>query len=269
MEFSISDRWIAPAAALLMAAAFGNSVAQSPTDVVLEPVADTTLFEEDVLSNGAGDYLFAGVTARGARRRALVRFDFSDLPEGTDIVSARLELVVSRTLEPPLTTRLHRLMRAWGEGTVDAPGQEGTGAPAQPGDATWTHATLDGMAWDTAGGDFLPAESGRTVVRDFGPAQIAGDGLLEDIEYWRDHPGDNHGWIIIGNESAGLGNAKRFNSREFADPAQRVRLVLSATAPPPPAPSPVPVPALGGLGMALLTFVLFLVGRQRLAQRRR
>ena len=56
------------------------SVAGGPAladTAVLSPVRDNTLYEDSAgsFSNGAGDYLFAGSTARGSIRRALLAFE--------------------------------------------------------------------------------------------------------------------------------------------------------------------------------------------------
>lgn len=82
------------------------------------------------LSNGAGQYLFAGNTAQGALRRALLAFDLSNLPANAQLTRAALTLTLSRTNsfsgDQPHT--LHRVLAAWGEGLSDA-GTPGATAP--------------------------------------------------------------------------------------------------------------------------------------------
>ena len=54
------------------------------------------IVESGSLANGAGDYFFAGETAVGSKRRALLRFDVaSAIPAGSTIVSAALVLSLS------------------------------------------------------------------------------------------------------------------------------------------------------------------------------
>ena len=48
---------------------------------------------------------------------------------------------------------LHKLLADWGEGTSQATGEEGQGAPATPNDATWRHRFFDTIFWTNEGGD--------------------------------------------------------------------------------------------------------------------
>ena len=87
--------------------------------VSLNAVQDTTLCEHaaGALSNGSGEYLFAGRTATGSIRRGLVAFDISDnMPPGSVINNAVLQLYMSRTLAGPKILELRRIVASWGEG---------------------------------------------------------------------------------------------------------------------------------------------------------
>ncbi len=243
-----------------------TALAGTPGDtstVVLTPTADTSLFSEGELSNGGGDYLFTGLILTGAERRALLRFDLSAIPLGATIDSASLEVTVSRTISGTVSVRLHRLLNDWQEGSVDAPGQEGTGAPASAGDATWLARRLGSELWTEPGGDFDPLESARAGLRDNGRYSYSGDALAADVQAWLDQPSSNHGWLLLGNPAAGFGSAKRLNSRENPDPASRPLLTINFTAPLPPAP-PVPeqIPLGGGIWLLLLLMGMVFLGRQ-------
>jgi hypothetical protein len=111
---------------------------------------------------------------------------------------------------------LHRALADWGEGTSDAAAQEGKGAPATPGDATWLHTTFDAALWAAPGGDFTPEPSATTTVDQPGAYTWESPQLAADAQAWLDAPATNFGWIILGGESAN-GTAKRFDSREQAD----------------------------------------------------
>ncbi|MCE2883180.1 MAG: hypothetical protein LW636_12610, partial [Planctomycetaceae bacterium] len=79
--------------------ALGLSAAANAELVSLHAVADATLYESASgnAANGAGQYLFAGRTNQNLARRALLRFDIaSALPQGAEIVAARLVLHVSQ-----------------------------------------------------------------------------------------------------------------------------------------------------------------------------
>ncbi len=269
--------WALPRRLLPMAAAgwallllLGGQPAQAgTTEITLLPAQDNSIFEEGELSNGAGAYLFTGRTLIGARRRALIRFDLGSIPAGATIEAARLELSMSRTISGTLTVRLHRLLRGWGEGTVDAPGQEGTGAPAQAGDATWTQNRLGGGSWDQLGGDYETMASAAAPVRNLGRYTWTSDQLIADVQAWLDDPASNFGWIVIGNEAAGFGTAKRLDSRENPDPAARPVLVVSYSGGVVPAPVAIPVIGIPGLLVLVsLLLVTAVTGWDRSAGRR-
>src|SRR5262245_25689408 len=93
---------------------FVPTIARAAT-ASLFPDRDNTLFEDTTgsLSNGAGGYLFAGITAVGVRRRALLHFDLSSLPAGATITAATLRLVMSQTSAGPQFVEVHRLQASW------------------------------------------------------------------------------------------------------------------------------------------------------------
>lgn len=198
--------------------------------VTLTPLRDNTLYESSTgtLSNGAGRYLFAGTTARGAQaRRGLLAFDLGAIPPGATILSATLTLNMSRTIAGESAVALHALTADWGEGASAAGGEEGGGAPPAPGDATWIHTFFDTATWAQPGGDFAPTPSAVTMVSVPGAYSWASPALLADIVAWLADPAANSGWALLGDESAG-GTAKRFDSREN-DPANRPRLAITYT----------------------------------------
>ncbi len=203
--------------------------------VELEPSRDTSIFSESAdLSNGSGVRLFVGLTQLGDARRALVAFDVAGtVPAGARIQSATLQLVMSRTIAGPQDVTLHALFADWGEGGSNASGQEGKGAPAEQGDATWLYRDYNvadpasSPAWTTPGGDFNPAASAVTSVDDNGPYVWTSATMATEVQAWLDAPGTNHGWIVLGSEPPG-GNttAKRFDSRDINTAELRPRLTI-------------------------------------------
>ena len=167
--------------AVVLAAVLWSVDARSadPVSVKVTPNRDTTIFSESgSLSNGAGSYLFAGETNEANLRRALLAFDVtSAVPAGSTIQSVSLTVYVSRTRTGDTAVALHRLQAAWGEAGSNADAREGTGAPAEAGDATWTHRFYPGTAWTKAGGDFAatrerdhrPRGPERVLHVDLGP----------------------------------------------------------------------------------------------------
>lgn len=222
--------------------------------VSIEASADTSLFEEGELSNGAGEYLFTGLIATGPERRALLQYDLSAVPVGATVQAATLGVSVSRTISGTVSVRLHALRASWGEGGVDAPGQEGTGAAAGTGDATWLERRLGSQPWSQPGGDFEAMESARAGLRGNGRYEFSGVGLVADVQRWVNEPSGNAGWILIGNPAAGFGSAKRLNSRENPDASSRPVLTVTYTAPPVVVTVPEAIP-LGGRHWLMFLFV--------------
>jgi len=247
------------AAALLMAA--GSAVADT---LQLVPDRDNTLYERVAgdLSNGAGPSLFFGRTGGNAGellRRALVRFDLSAIPPGSTINSVQLGLEVD--LVPPTATgfdaSIHRVTADWGEGSSVALGAGGGGAAAVPPDATWLHREFDTVFWTTPGGDFVSAPSGLAAVgAGTGPIEFpSSPGLVADVQAWVDDPGQNFGWVILGEETNPQ-NARRVGSRENSS----LTPVLIVDFEPLILPEARTVPTLGGWGLALLVLTIVAVG---------
>lgn len=191
--------------------------------VEIPSIRDTTLIEnpEGARSNGSGPHLFAGRNSAPSHsiRRALLEFDVAGhVPPRSIITGVFLTLDMCQTNAGPEIVSLHRVAAEWGEGSSNASG--GSGAPSEPGDATWIHTSYDEGFWAHAGGDFT-ASSASTVVDGpgfytWGPTP----GMIADVLSWLDDPASNHGWLLRGNEAASS-TAKRFDSREHEDLALR------------------------------------------------
>lgn len=193
-------------------------------------VADNTLYQDALgnTSNGSGTSIFAGTTATGAVRRAVLRFDVAGaLPAGATIVSATLSLHVLQTLAAlPVPASGHRLLQAWGEGASVAPGNGGGGTLAAPGDATWLHTSYSTSFWTTAGGSFVAAPSFPLELPNTGLATATAAGLVADVQFFLDNPAQNFGWIIKTDELVPA-TAHRMDSREGATkPTLVVRYML-------------------------------------------
>lgn len=179
-------------------------------------------------SNGAGD-LFAGKIVNGpGLRRALMRFDVSSIPAGSQVSSAALTLQVTKTSVPTaanFTFGLHRLTRDWGEGNSSGIGQ---GAPAEDGEATWEQAKSNVESWSNPGGDFVASASTSRLVGDLGSYTWESAGLAQDLQAWVAQPAANFGWILRGDET--VASAKVFGSRHGTNgPSLEVRYLPGLT----------------------------------------
>jgi hypothetical protein len=214
----------------------------------LTPSKDNTLYEYDPAdgdrSNGAGFHFFAGETAMGELRRGVLAFDIAGhIPAGSTILAVTLSMNMSRTaLDTARTVELHKLLADWGEGTSHAPGEEGDGAPATPNDATWRHRFFDTIFWTNQGGDFSATVSASQSVGPIGQYAWTSAQMVADVQSWLDTPGNNFGWLVLGDEST-IATAKRFDSRESASPPMlTIQYIPGPRVLPTPRPRPTPAP---------------------------
>jgi hypothetical protein len=231
---SRTSRCIRPALMVLVAQAAFHVRADT---IELVPAKNGTIYAPllgQLVSNGAGNYMFAGNTAapppNGDIRRAVLAFDVAGhVSAGATITSVNLTLHMSKTISGAETCELHATTANWGEGTSHAPGEEGGGAPPTPDDVTWNHRFYPDTLWAQNGGDFSPMVSASTAVADVGfYTWSSTPQLVADVQGWLDHPAGNFGWVLVGNEAAPA-TAKRFDSRHNATPENRPKLTIIYT----------------------------------------
>lgn len=200
------------------------------TKVTIPASKDNTVYElfdqkEVPLSNGSGDYFFAGVNGpEGGSRivRGLMQFDLQKyIPANAIILDVTLVLTMDQTNSKDQTVSIYPLLKDWGEGASDAPNGEGLGASAQQNDATWLHTFYDPSSpddpntlWTNKGGDFSQTASASTLV--IAPDTYSWgstESMINDVQSWLKDPKSNYGWIIRGDES-GEFTAKRFVSKD-------------------------------------------------------
>jgi hypothetical protein len=70
-----------------------------------------------------------------------------------------------------------------------------------------------------------PEPSAVASVAEPGPYRFESPGLAADVQSWLESPGEDFGWILIGDET-GPTTSKRFASRESEDPAVAPALVI-------------------------------------------
>ena len=191
---------------------------------------DNTLYADaaGAKSNARGQHIFAGNTDNEAQRRAILAFDVAAvIPAGATIDSVRLTLHMSITIAGTTPVFLHRVLADWGDGTSQAPvDMEGQGAQSQPGDVTWVHTFWFQEMWQNSGGDFQTPANDTLDVGDVGFYTWGSTpGMVAAVQQWLDEPATNFGWLLRGDESM-ASTAKRFDSRENEDEANRPRLRL-------------------------------------------
>jgi hypothetical protein len=243
-------------------ALLGLAVAGAPAlaDSVSIPASkDNTLFETfDDNSSGAGINLFAGQTCVFGSRRALLAFDIAgSVPAGATIDAVTLSLTSEKSGPLAASTdlfSLHRLTQDWGEAGSDS-GAIGSGAAAQPGDATWAWRFFATDPWTTPGGDIDASASGT------GSFDVAGagawgpePGMTADVQGWLDGPATNFGWALLGPEGS-ICTAQLLASRE--GPENQPELTIEFT---PGGGVDPTIPTLGEWGIIVMTILLLAAG---------
>jgi Lamin Tail Domain len=205
------------------------------------PAKDNTIYSEvPSNSNALGFFLFAGRTEgrnNTENRRALLKFDFTNLPANAQVQSVRLNIAVTGAASFTTATynfALHKVLKDWGEGTsASSPGGKGTAATTN--DATWIYSLFSSSTWITPGGDFTPMASATSSVTfltfplNYGTWNSIG--MKNDVIAWKSNPSNNFGWIILGEETV-LGSAFKFASKDgnlYDKPLLTVFYTLPAT----------------------------------------
>ncbi len=148
------------------------------------------------------------------------------IPAGATITHVALNMNMNRSRGTTQTINLHTLTTDWGESGSHAPGNEGSGATAQTGDATWINNFFGSSSWLSPGGDFNAVASASQTVVNTGQVVFSSNNLISDVQNWLDNPSTNRGWILIGDETTNA-TAQRFASREFANSNERPTLSVS------------------------------------------
>ena len=207
-----------------------------PATEILSPDKDTTIYEGQVSgqppdnfednSCGKGTNIFAGETDDEFARRALLKFDITQIPAGSTINSVVLTAQVNRERDGAgRTMTLHPIDKDWGEGTVNCDNNAGGGQgdTANAGDATWLNSKFQQIGWNTPGGDFGAASAstvvanGQNVLATWDSNVAGNEALVSDVEAWLGTPASNNGWMMLGEESVAK-TARRFYSGEGATP---------------------------------------------------
>jgi hypothetical protein len=230
--------------------------AQAGEIACLSPTRDATLYglpgsSFDNTADGQGPHLWTSVTNGGFTRRALLRFDLSEVPAGSTITQAELRLMQSRAFNGH-DVSVHRLTAAWTVGPANG-GNSGAGVAASAGDVTWLSRTHPATPWATPGGQFVAQASASTFVdSSVGVVPVrwtSTPALVADVQLWLADPAANHGWVLIGDETEGQ-KGKRFESQDNGVSGNRpcLRLVFEA----PVADIPLPAWALSLMALGLI-----------------
>ena len=241
----------------LVAGLCGRAFAQ----LVLEPIADGTLFEDEFgdLANGAGERAFVGDNAGGEVRRAVMRFDTSGITPGTQVVYAKLEFYVVQ-MSPggagSRTMNLHRVTGDWSEGNSNSGSPGGQGTDPEMGDATWIHRSFPSAFWSNPGGDIQAGFSASLPINSTGTHAFSTSAMLADVQTWIDNPTQSFGWMLK-MEDEGSNSAVRIGTRESANVLFRPRLTLEFNtftffcSPADPNSTGLPTELIGGLGFGV------------------
>ncbi len=212
---------------ILLMACFASlfNWATAQTTVTIKPAKDNTIYESvsGGLSNGAGNDILTGKTNQGLIRRGLIQFDLSEIPTNAVIESVTLNMQIDRLRNGNRVNALHAVTQDWGEGNSNA--NNGQGATAQNGDATWVHTFSPNANWNSVGGDYVGSASAAVTISNSGGIWSS-EQMVIDVQNWVSNPNSNFGWIIIGDESENKSTV-HFQSKE-SNNAPTLTVVYSA-----------------------------------------
>lgn len=236
--------------AMVLAASVGLAIAstafaQTPQTVTIGATRGNTLFQSDIgeFSGASAQWIFAGLTAGQSARRGILQFDLpSSIPAGSIITGVTLRMRMSRSIVNAEPVTIHTVTNSWTNGTSVMTGNGGAGVPSTNFDVTWRHrqwaapdlatGQLGGTLWDNAGGDFNPTALATRSVSGIGFYTWTSAALTADVQRWLDNPGENFGWMILGDEAEGT-SAKRFDGPGNANAANRPSLAITYIIPTP------------------------------------
>jgi hypothetical protein len=233
-------------------------------EVVIQPIADTTLAEAAPNNNlGGNPNVNAGTTQNFTRNRGLFEFDIAgNVPAQATITSVTLTFEVTGQPKDGYNASffdLNRMLSTWGEGTgMGTTKSPGIGAPATTGEATWNDRFFGlNEPWAAPGGaagvDYAVTPSTSQVIYNVATSPYtfgSSPGMVADVQLWLNHPDQNNGWMLLTESEANNFTARRFASREDAVRAPFLTIDYQLAAVPEPA-----VGALfcvGGIGLLLL-----------------
>lgn len=196
--------------------------------------ANSVLYEKSGHAYNGGELVVGRVSGtEEERRRTLVRFDLEEqLPDDALVFEASLVMYAAsfgpERGEGTLETRVHRLLGPWQEGSRAVPSDADGTAPDE-GDATWLDRSWPDVQWTTPGGDYSSDPSATlSIGQEFpvaGLVEWTSESLIEDVQGWIEDPDSNHGWIILGDESA-PGRTINFRNRYARSAVQHPTLKI-------------------------------------------
>jgi Immunoglobulin domain/Bacterial Ig domain len=214
------------AVALFLLAAIANW--GTAATVTLNPVADAYIRQFDP-DRTLGDYgsepsLVSGALGSRAQfevRRALLRFDLSQIPAGAVVSSATLKITVVMVPMTPnnSTFDIRRVLQLWTEGGVSWNSRLGAGTPWQVPGAT---GSADAISTPSS---FVAVGSANFTEYTF--SSMAG--LVADVQGWINNPSSNFGWLLISEDEVTPQTARRFGARE--DPVHPPVLTVNYSLP--------------------------------------
>ena len=162
----------------------GGNACATPTTVTLSSVYDAEINAATPTANAA--YVAEANIVRGGSggsHRAVFWFDFSSVPAGKMLKTAKLQLTIANNPGLSKTMAVHRVSQAsnrkWDETQV-----------------TW-QVFKTGSNWTAAGGDFVAQASDTQAVTDTAPAgTVLTFNVLADAQSFSGTPATNYGWLL-------------------------------------------------------------------------
>lgn len=174
-----------------------------------QTTTNTTDQFDSSFASGVGDALAVGVSDDvEVKFRTLVQFDLSNLPGNAKITDARLQFTLLKSGFQTETIYVHKITEDWEKGSwddeVDIPEWDFNAyhicsniTIANEKAVTWKYSQYSTLKeWDIAGGSVMNNASDSSSSKFSNNLSFNSEGLITDINNWRNNPSSNFGWML-------------------------------------------------------------------------
>ena len=209
LQVIVPDRKVAAGPVLFIAAIlllFQPSMVEA---IIIQPSTADSYMDKWSSNSNFGDDTKLSVQSwfTSYHHRSMVRFDLSEIPQGSTIHDATLSLYLYNAYPQTRTYGVHRIDadRDWVESEV-----------------TW-NSYRSGSSWSSGGGDYVTPATDTEVIG-WSIGWVSWD-VTGDVQFFIDNPASDNGWMIMDeNEAYTPQYYKWFYSREHDSPSSRPKL---------------------------------------------
>lgn len=180
-------------------------------------VEDTNIRSAFPTQTGGNDLEIGGGASNGNIIRSLLKFDLSNIPAATNILSSSLNIWFSSTNNStPISLSLYKASRNWNEN-----------------EASWNYAKITpSTAWTNPGGDYVSSNKLGTLDSLTSPTNLENeikriDVPIHIIQNWKNDPSTNYGFMFKSDSETTNVYKKFISSESSVDSKYKPLLVVT------------------------------------------